>query len=290
MGKSDESVFHDCKEDAEGNSSFFFLKSPPELFPAVPPSLAIPQPSKVQRDAYSQSYLQRPLPELPVETSNRVLRRLSAASAISTTPSITPSLLEYADDASLNLEDIEVGIAQLVHITPSGLTPNVIQNEEIDPAEYSISDYETSPKSARDSFLGENLSPGRYLPMTGSGLERGMALFTSPKPSIFSRSSGFRQSLPSNLGMGRNLERLERSIPTETHRSPLLHRARVAPNTVQETSSPHKDKGGGKQLFAGLRNKTIASPRKLVGMALGLDVSKTSGGGNAVQRAMGNWI
>ena len=289
-GNSDESVFRNCEEDSDGHTTHYFLKSPPELFPTVPSSMNVPQPSKVQRDAYRESYLQRPLPELPAEEPDRLSRRSSAASARSATLSITPSLLHYADEASLNPEDIEVGIAQLVQVPLSESGPSIIQDEEPNSADYSISDYETSPKSTGDSFLGENLSPGRYLPTTGSGLERGFALFTSPKSSIFSRASGFRQSLPSGFHTEPKLERLERSVSNASNRSPLLCRTRGTSDKAMRDLTPQKSRGGGRHLFAGLRNKSIGSPRKLVGMALGLDVPKMDGTGNVVQRAMGNWI
>ena len=289
-GNSDESVFRDYKEDPDGNTGHYFLKSPPELFPAMPSNMGVPQPSKVQRDAYRESYLQRPLPELPVEESSRLSRRSSAASAMSATLSIAPSLLHYADEASLNPEDIEVGIAQVVQVPLSESGPSITQNEEPDSADYSISDYETSPKSAGDSFLGENLSPGHYLPMTGSGLERGIALFTSPKSSIFSRASSYRQSLPSKFNTEPKLERLKRSVSNASNLSPLLCRTKGTSDKAMGDPVLQKDRGGGRHLFAGLRNRSIGSPRKLVGMALGLDVPKTDGAGNVVQRAMGNWI
>ncbi len=283
-------MFRDCEEDPDCSTTHYFLKSPPELFPAMSSSAGVPQPSKVQRDAYRESYLQRPLPELPVEESSRLSRRSSAASAMSATLSIAPSLLHYADEASLNFEDIEVGIAQVVQVPLSESGPSITEGEEPDPADCSISDYETSPKSTGDSFLGENLSPGRYLPTTGSGLERGIALFASPKSSMFSRTSGFRQSLPSKFNTEPKLERLKRSVSNVSNRSPLLSRTRGTSDKAMGDLVPQKARGGGRHLFAGLRNKSIGSPRKLVGMALGLDVPKTEGTGNVVQRAMGTWM
>ncbi|KAK4157580.1 hypothetical protein C8A00DRAFT_29423 [Chaetomidium leptoderma] len=301
-GNSDEAVFHDCNEepneggeqdDDDEDTAYYFLKSPPELFSAVSSSLGVPQPSKALRDAYRASYLQRPLPELPIEEPDRLSRRSSVASAGSAALSITPSLLQYVDEEFLNPEEIEVGVAQLVQLPPSESTLDLVSDEEPNPADHSISDYETSPKSNRDSFLAGMLSPGRYLPMTGSGLERGIALFASPKKSIFSKTQNFRQSLPGNFHSKQPLSPLERMTSSESEwmvRSPSSGQATAANDATRGDCSPQKGKGSGMSLFAGLRKKRInGSPGKLPGMA-GRDVSKPGDGGNIIQRAMGNWI
>ncbi|KAH6845552.1 hypothetical protein B0I37DRAFT_434770 [Chaetomium sp. MPI-CAGE-AT-0009] len=265
-GSADEAVFHDCRErreepgagdHREEETEFYFLKSPPERFPAVPSKFRVPQPSKALRDASLESYLQRPLPELPVDAPGRLSRRSSAGSAISAALSITPSLQQYAEEGSLNPEDVEVGVAQLVELPPPDSTPSYVPGGESNPADYSISDYEVSPKSPGDFFSEERLSPGRYLPTTGSGLERGMALFTSPKRTIFSAGARSRQSLPSDL----------------------YPRRESSPQTIKRT---------GRSLLAGLRKKkTSGSPGKL---APSSDASKPSEGGDIGQRATGSRI
>jgi hypothetical protein len=286
---ADEFVFHDFKEKPQGkggpneDTADYFLKSPPERFHAISSSLRLPQPSKVHRDAHCEPYLQRSLPELPVEEPKRLSRRSSAGSARSSTWSITPSLQQWADEASFNTEEVELGVAQLVQLPQS-------EDEGLNSADCSFSDYEASPRSAGDSSLGDKLSPGRYLPMTGSGLERGIAFFTPPKPALFSRVSNFRQSLPSDFSLNRDLERLERPASNQSDRtSPSRGRARVTAHIAQDSASPQKNPGGSRSLFAGLRKKAAqASPRKLANLVFGRDVPKAADGDSLVPRNMGS--
>ena len=215
---SNEDIFQGCLPHrgmtTDHEEPHFFLKSPPELFPVSSSGPRVPQPSKALRDGYRESYLQRPLPELPTEAPPGLSRRSSVASSMSITPSITPSLLRYVEEGSLDdPNEIEVGVAQLVRLPPSESTlsfidePNPLSgpNLAMSPDGYSISDYETSPRSTNDSSSFSDLptapshnntpttttalkkkhpfSPSRYLPMTGSAVERGLkALFTPPRP------------------------------------------------------------------------------------------------------------
>ncbi|KAK4242248.1 hypothetical protein C8A03DRAFT_29509 [Achaetomium macrosporum] len=289
-GNSDEAVFHDCKEEpdaggeGEEGTAHYSLKSPPERFPTAPCSLRIPQPSKLLRDAYRESYLQRPLPELPVEEPGRLSRRSSVGSAVSATPSITPSLRQYVEEGSLNLKEIEVGVARLVQLPPSEPNLSVTPDEEPHPAggeECSISDYETSPKSTGDSFSDEKLSPRRYLPMTGSALERGIALFSSPKQSRSSRGSN---SADQNV---RPLEERTLNKPGRTSRSLSPFRTGSAGDAARCDCTPPPDKGAARSLFGRLRQKSLSgSPRNLAGIILGRGGSKPGYGENIVQR----WI
>ncbi|KAL2263485.1 hypothetical protein VTK26DRAFT_6601 [Humicola hyalothermophila] len=231
------------------NKPQYFLKSPLELFPACSSGPRIPQPSKALRDGYRESYLQRPLPELPVEAPPSLRRRSSVTSVLSTTLSITPSLQQYVEEGSLNPDEMEVGVAELVRMTPSASALNLTSVDDlstfqrtISGEEYSVSDYDTSPRSTDDSSPLSDvtttpnhnskrngnknkslLSPSRYLPMTGSGLERGLkAFFTPPKPPragmtaariLRRRSKSFRQSRPA-------LGRLEQEDPSSSSRLP----------------------------------------------------------------------
>ncbi|KAL2138530.1 hypothetical protein VTI28DRAFT_6626 [Corynascus sepedonium] len=166
---SDEAVFHECNEevlasrndDAE-DAEDHDLKRPPKLFPALTSDTRLPQPSKMLRDASFESYLQRPLPELPLENFNRISRRSSAESTTSTTPSITPSLLRYVDEDSFDPDSFEVGVAHLVQLPPSESTIGIIQAGNGDLADCSISDFETSPKSRGDSLREEKMPFDRY--------------------------------------------------------------------------------------------------------------------------------
>ncbi|KAK3299384.1 uncharacterized protein B0H64DRAFT_316793 [Chaetomium fimeti] len=302
-GSADEAVFHDYRDrtedldagdEREEETEFYFLKSPPERFPAASSNFRVPQPSKALRDAYLESYLQRPLPELPVDAPNRLSRRSSAASALSTTLSITPSLQQYAEEDSLDPEEVEVGVAQLVELPPSESTLSFVPDSEPNPADYSISDYDASPKSADDFFSAEKLSPGRYLPTTGSGLERGIALLTSPKRTIFSAGARSRKSLPSDLYSHRELSRLESTTSSESEwavANPSPDRASLAENSARRKFSPQTIKKTGRSLLAGLRkNKTSGSPGKMASMVLGRDVPKTKGGADIVERVAGSRI
>ena len=204
---------------------------------------------------------------------------------MSATLSITPSLQNYAEEDSFNPEEVEVGVAQLVQLAPSESTFSFVPVDEPNPADSSISDYEASPKSPGDFFPEEKLSPSRYLPTTGSGLERGMALFTSPKRAIFSTGARSRQSLPSEAHTHRELARLETTTSSESEwavadSSPA--RASLAENRAPpRESTPQAIKRTGRALLAGLRKRKISgSPGKLAAMVLGREGPKVSEGGD----------
>ncbi len=280
--------------DADREVPHHFLNSPPELFPTSSSTFRIPQPSKALRDGYREPYLQRPLPELPTAAPPGLSRRSSVASARSATLSVTPSLLQYLDQDSLNPEEIEVGIAQLIHLPPSESTLSLLSDEDpqsMPPAEYSFSDYENSPQSPNDSFSVNNemLSPSRYLPTTGSGLEHGLTLFTSPK----NPESGSRRSLPSAFYSEQDLALLESITLTESEwmsRSPSPTRTREANKAARRNSSSSPGKMGGSSFFKGLRMRRLSgSPRRLKEMVLGREVSKGVDGGEVGQEG-GNWI
>ncbi|KAK3308744.1 uncharacterized protein B0T15DRAFT_117377 [Chaetomium strumarium] len=292
---SDEAVFHDCKEDPDTgrdrdqSTPHYSLKSPPELFPTASSKFRIPQPSKMLRDGYRESYLQRPLPELPVvEEPGRLSRRSSTGSVVSATPSITPSLRQYVEEGSLNPKEIEVGVARLVQLPPSESGLSVSPDAEPNPTtgeEYSVSDYDTSPKSTGDSFTDEKLSPRRYLPMTGSALERGIAFFSSPKQP---RSSQGSDSAAQNV---RPLEERSLSKAVWISRTPSPVRRESVYGSARRDCSPRPDREKGKSLFAGLRKRSLSgSPRNLAGIILGRNVSKPGYGENIVQRGIGNWM
>jgi len=290
LENSDEAVFRSAKEkpgvsveEAGGDEkSYYFLKTPPELFPLLLASSRVPQPSKAQRDAFLKSYLQRPLPDLPVEASKRDSRRSSVGSAASTTVSITPSLLQYCEEGSLRSEEVEIGVARLVQLPPSS-SSNVgaVPDDGSNTAEDSVSDYETSPRSPIDSPLDNKLSPSRYLPMTGSGLERGLAMLASPTQAVLSK---FRQSLPSNFTPDRDMEKLSKAVSNEAEwvsPSPSFGRARAATHSAHGDPSPRKVKKSGRSLLGGLRGKGFnGSPRRLAGKLLGRDVPKADSSGN----------
>jgi hypothetical protein len=242
------------------------------------------------RDAYREAYLQRPLPELPVvEEPTRLSRRSSIGSVASATPSITPSLRQYVGEGAFNPKEIEVGVARLVQLPPSESSLSATPDEDPNPTtgeEYSVSDYDTSPKSTGDSFTDEKLSPRRYLPMTGSALERGIAFFSSPK---LSKSSEGSNSADQNV---RPLEERSRSKAGWISRTPSPARRESVDDAARRDCSPQPDKGAGRSLFAGLlRKKSLSeSPRNLAGIILGRNLSKPGYGENIVQRGIGHWM
>ncbi|KAK4225012.1 hypothetical protein QBC38DRAFT_280737 [Podospora fimiseda] len=290
----DEGVFVDCKgqyETPNSNStgSHYLLKSPPERFAVSATRSTMPQPSKMLRDAFRESYLQRPLPELPIHEPITASRRSSAVSAA---PSITPSLRQYIDEDSFAIEDAEMGTARAVQLLAAELSIVNLQDDDGDfhdgiPADYSISNYELSPQSTNDSNSEKMLSPKTYLPMTGNKFERGLSMFTSPKrskepPAIppkaearrhVKKSQGFHPELRQRVNPGYDLSRAESMAITESQwmsRSPSPPaRLRSEDNGVGRPGTPHPegDELAGRSIFSGLlRRKRSRSPSKLTGL------------------------
>lgn len=290
--RSDETVFLDCEEEpgsagrAQLDATHYFLKSPPELFPAATANPAVPQPSKALRDGHHGLQLQCQLQELPREEVVGISRRSSVASAVSATLSIAPSLLQHLDEGQ---EEIEVGVAQLVQIPQSQSSFSIILDDETKsgmPADHSISDYETSPPSTNDSLPDRMLSPGRYLPATGSGLERGLAFFTLPKRQTSPKVLESTQALQNGLCFEDDLARAGAITLDESEwmsRSPSPARMRAAARRAIRSRS---DRLGGASLLSGLRKSKLgASPRKIAAMVTGRGLSKL-----AISRTVGNWI
>lgn len=188
----DESIFEESRTHGDRRDQpNYSLGSPPIVFPLSSRSENIPQPSKALRDAYRDSYLQRPLPELPHEESSVVSRRSSSSSssAASGCPSLTPSMKQLVDDGAFDDDDaFEIGVARTVSLhkplSNSPGTPNKKNNttrsETLE--DFSMSDYAASPASTSEYHSSKALSPGRYLPTTGSSFELGLECFTlSPR-------------------------------------------------------------------------------------------------------------
>jgi hypothetical protein len=98
------------------------IRSPPTLFPTRPTEAQqLPQPSKSARDAPSDEGPERPLPMLPDSLSqSSSAGSLGGSSSIrsraSTGASVTPSLWDYVNDLSTDLEDAEICDARMVLI------------------------------------------------------------------------------------------------------------------------------------------------------------------------------
>lgn len=288
-------MFQDCTEKAgelNRNGSHYFLKNPPELFPASKSTGRVPQPSKALRDGEYGPYPQRPLPELPTERPSSLSRRSSVASA---TPSITSSLLQYIEEELLNPDEVEVGVAQLVHLAPSESSPSLVPDEEpksMLPADCSFSDYDISPQSTNDSLSDGifSLPPENYLPTTGSSLERGLALFSSPEHPAGTRPLESRQSLPATHPWERDVLQLEKVTLVESEResrSPSPAQKRAAKNALRRECSSQPDKPRGRSFFSGFRRKRMSgSPRKLAGMIRSRERPKPLAGTEGV----GDWV
>lgn len=212
---SDEAVFEgsgqpcvdsDAEDDPDQGDAYF-LKSPPELPPPLPSTANIPQPSKAARDGFRESYLQRPLPDIPPSKPIIRPRQVSAASSVgSSAPSITPSLMSCVHDGSFDEDFVELGLARVVNLTPFKSDAAGEKEEEDGEshiqqlANSSFSDYDISPPSTSDSNSDHILSPKSYLPTTGSSFEFGLERFSSPHSRRESRSDvvGFdtSQTLP----------------------------------------------------------------------------------------------
>ncbi|KAK4178727.1 hypothetical protein QBC36DRAFT_233578 [Triangularia setosa] len=324
LENSDEAVFEDS-EEVEPESvlrrkpSVYVLNTPPERFQVSTSKAVLPQPSKALRDCYRESYLQRPLPELPIhQPSGRPSRRSSAASAVSAvsgTPSITPSLSQHIDDDSFSLDNTEFGMATIARrvrspesvrqlITPEAEEENDAGNGE----EYSISNYEMSPLSTNGSISDSKLSPGGYLPMTGSKFDNGLAAFTPPhqhqpscplrqyvrQPSVsFFHPQQEHQNIDQLITQQETLTLTEAQWMSRSPSPPPTQEDAVAGGRRAWSPRP-AGRNGGRGLFAGLKKKKFsASPRKLAQMVRRREVSTNKGdvvSEGSGEGRVGNWI
>ncbi|KAJ4425238.1 hypothetical protein N0V82_000048 [Gnomoniopsis sp. IMI 355080] len=186
-------------------NSCYILRTPPQLRPRSATSHDLPQPSKTLRDAlspgYPDSYLtrplpDRPLPELPTNGPNGLyVPRSRKSSTASAAPSVAPSLLSYVKNESYLEETVEYG--QGLEIPIDRDHPGVPLNQEdavsrsvsdtiradvstpvVHPSvtDNSMSNYKDSPLTVEDSRENDPtlVSPGNYMPTTGSTLEEHM--------------------------------------------------------------------------------------------------------------------
>ncbi|KAK1778214.1 hypothetical protein QBC45DRAFT_168502 [Copromyces sp. CBS 386.78] len=178
----EESIFEGSRTHGDRQDQpNYSLGSPPIVFPLSSRSENLPQPSKALRDAYRDSYLQRPLPELPYEEPNVVSRRSSTSSTVSGCPSLTPPLKQLVDDGAFDDDAaIEIGVARSVRLYKpnSARTPNKRNPRSETLEDFSMSDYATSPASTCEYYPNKALSPERYLPTTGSSFDLGLERFT----------------------------------------------------------------------------------------------------------------
>jgi hypothetical protein len=254
--------------DVGKHQVFHTFISPPEfLVPAGSYNPAIPQPSKTLRDGAHVLYPQRPLPRYPIEGSIGAWRRASATSVVSATHTIASSLLQHIDEGSVDNEEVEIGVAHLVNIPQSKFALDATPVKETKSAylgDYSFSDYENSPRSTNGSPSAKKMpSPSSYLPTTGSGLERGLALFATPQRPSPANAVASTRSLLANFHSEFDLSRMEMMVwpePVSPCRSPTRRRAAKIAARLGRTS-PQKNKSGGRSFLSGLQ-KLSGLPRK----------------------------
>ncbi|KAK4203913.1 hypothetical protein QBC40DRAFT_314502 [Triangularia verruculosa] len=324
LENSDEAVFEDSEEMEPKNvlrrkPSVYVLNTPPERFQVSTSKAVLPQPSKALRDCYRESYLQRPLPELPIhQPPGRPSRRSSAASAVSAVsgaPSITPSLCQHIDDDSFDLDNTEFGMATVAKRvrSPESVRQLVTPEAEDEPnvgngEEYSISNYEMSPLSTNGSISDSKLSPGGYLPMTGSNFDNGLAAFTPPHghqhaypvrqyarpPSMsFFHPQQEHQNIDQLITQQETLTLTEAQWMSRSPSPPQTHEDRHVDGRRAWSPRP-AEKNGSRGLFAGLKKKKFsASPRKLAQMVRRREVSANKGdtaSEGSMEGRVGNWI
>ncbi|KAK0651714.1 hypothetical protein B0T16DRAFT_367938 [Cercophora newfieldiana] len=275
----------------------YFLKSPPERFDTSSRPSRIPQPSKAVRDAFRESYLQRALPELPVEEPVPFTRRTSIASTRSAKSaasgiSLTPSLRHYVDDGSFEEDDIEIGVATAVSLPPiiSSPGPGLGGEARLDQsADCSVSDYETSPPSTNDSITHDNPSPSRYLPTTGSMLEAQYNIVSPERQSTTSRNPEPTNSPSGQPRSGRRsqLTSMQLSESEWMSRTP-------SPTHSKKTRgySPRCERPSGRSLFSGLlKKKHTGTPRRMTVDGIPPKEVHKPGSGKAMKTEdMGGWI
>lgn len=113
-----------------------------------------------------------------------------ASSTGSVASFIAPSLVSQVYDGSIDESHVEYGVAQVVHLgsvsSSAALDQAKVGDENADSisqqfADYSISDYGTSPPSPSESDSKLLISPNNYLPTTGSSFEFDLNKFSSPQ-------------------------------------------------------------------------------------------------------------
>ncbi|KAJ4407122.1 hypothetical protein N0V85_004412 [Neurospora sp. IMI 360204] len=254
----------------------YSLGSPPIVFPLSSLSENIPQPSKALRDAYRDSYLQRPLPELPHEEPSVVSRPSSTSSAVSGCPSLTPSLKKLVDDGAFDDDDaFEIGVARTVphHKPNSSGTPDKKNPRSETLEDFSMSDYAASPASTSEYYPNKALSPGRYLPTTGSSYDLGLECFTltpqkedvAPASQTESGRKVSTQALPPCYRSEQDLSRVTRLKLSEAEwmsRTPSPAEREQA-NITRRLWSPPPSTSARTGRFLGFRKKSSESSESL---------------------------
>ncbi|KAK9782306.1 hypothetical protein AB5N19_04566 [Seiridium cardinale] len=142
-------------------------RSPLELAPAAATAEQVEHPGKAFRNSFSQTIIDRPLPDLPKPRS----RHASESSVHSACPSLTPSLVNYVDDGNFGDDEIRIGTAHTVLCSTPSMIELPYRRSDIEEGD-SISDYEHSPPSSVVSSSQDLPSPERYMSRAGSVLEQ----------------------------------------------------------------------------------------------------------------------
>ena len=296
------SIEKDCHDGEQESRNPYTLNSTPELRPVSPLNEYIPQPSKALRDCPLDTYLQRPLPELPrVPDTEPSLARSRKLSTDSRAPSITPSLLPFVNDELFMDESVVVGQAtELLLPTNAEPTARSLEHDHsIHPSDdISSSDYEGSIASTPDIKKHSLLSPGHYLASSGSALERSLALLSTPQS--LQRSSGGSLSPKVRQVLGKEVDNdLELPAPgpctlSESEwmrRTPSPSHFGLPPSQSSKIWSPRPSRKSEGSFFGSLgriRSRS-RSPDKAVRMETHRQDSSPLVGRHAFEE-QGNWI
>lgn len=218
----------------------------------------LPQPGKATRDAYSQAYLQRPLPELPKDENSppRTSRPSSMVSVVSAAPSLTPSLVQYVDDGSFDLDFTQVGIATVVPIQRTD--PEII--------------FRSDPQGRQPAFPSRSSSLYDY---SRSSLDSTAHLtaHAAPVPTIDEE-----EEFPGRDGLGYGQQVYGSVSDLDQRKGSMLtlnesEWMRKTPSPVREREetvaerawSPRPKRKSGKSFLASLRNRGKKGPKNDMG-------------------------
>ncbi|KAI2463991.1 hypothetical protein F4781DRAFT_425902 [Annulohypoxylon bovei var. microspora] len=237
----------------------YSLKSPPQLTPIRPASMAIEEGRLIQ-DEVTSKIPRRPLPEPPQTLSGQVSRE----SIRSSCPSLTPSLKQYVESEEFENEEIQLSVAQPVFIPSASMQALELGDTNIhDQGDNSFSDYAASPSSTETSQSLELPPSEGYLPTTGSVLERHLNQFESPitqsSPMTKTKLPTFRPegALASEVQL-HEASTLKLTEAEWLRQNPSPERRRG--NLIQRLWSPRQDKRAGRSSMVELPARKGEAP------------------------------
>ncbi|KAI1262175.1 hypothetical protein F5Y18DRAFT_162584 [Xylariaceae sp. FL1019] len=237
-------------------------------------------PKREQRLGSLQLY--RPLPEIPP----RSLSRPSSTSSLrSNCPSLTPSLARYVESDDFENEEIRLGTAQPLVISPSMQALELGGDKEND--ENSGSDYADSPGSAGTNHSSKLPSPEGYIATTGSTLQRHMDQFDSPAG--FSTPTRGRSKTKGQLEPSSSTHSMTEAEWLKHTPSPPCQLRRVAPRLWSPrpgSKSPRSSRDMGSESFNNTDMRTQVQGEASTQRGSYEDVEDTE----SARSPVGNWI